>query len=141
MREMKGLKATFREDSKYVYFFLSILVMGLGYGLYKGTIDNYLAQIVQMTDFDRGLMEFFRELPGLLLILILAVLYMFSAETMLKIGAVIMIIGHVMNIVMGFLSVVVHGVRLNLLEFSGQLNMEWSGTAYDPFRKLDQIKK
>ena len=90
---MKSLKETFKADSKYMCFFLSILVMGLGYGLYKGTIDNYLAQIVQMTEFDRGLMEFFRELPGLLLILILAVLYMFSAETMLKIGAVIMIIG------------------------------------------------
>ncbi|MBR0139045.1 MAG: hypothetical protein IJM17_02015, partial [Firmicutes bacterium] len=56
-------------------------------------------------------------------------------------GAVIMIIGHVLNIVMGFLSVVVHGVRLNLLEFSGQLNMEWSGTAYAPFKKFDKIKK
>ncbi len=56
-------------------------------------------------------------------------------------GAVIMVIGHILNIVMGFLSVVVHGVRLNLLEFSGQLGMEWSGTAYDPFRKLDNIKK
>ena len=57
------------------------------------------------------------------------------------VGAAIMVIGHVLNIVMGFLSVVVHGVRLNLLEFSGQLGMEWSGTAYEPFRKLTRIKK
>lgn len=57
------------------------------------------------------------------------------------IGAIIMIIGHALNIVMGLLSVVVHGVRLNLLEFSGQLGMEWSGKAYDPFRKLDKISK
>lgn len=57
------------------------------------------------------------------------------------VGAAIMLIGHVLNIVMGFLSVVVHGVRLNLLEFSGQLGMEWSGTAYDPFRKLTHLKK
>ena len=56
------------------------------------------------------------------------------------VAAVIMLIGHGLNIVMGFLSVVVHGVRLNLLEFSGQLGMEWSGTAYDPFRKRDKIK-
>ena len=56
-------------------------------------------------------------------------------------GAVIMIIGHGLNLVMGLLSVVVHGVRLNLLEFSGQLGMEWAGTAYDPFHKLDKIKK
>lgn len=52
------------------------------------------------------------------------------------VGIVIMIIGHALNIVMGFLSVVVHGVRLNLLEFSGQLGMEWTGIAYDPFHEL-----
>lgn len=57
------------------------------------------------------------------------------------VGAVIAILGHIINIVMGFLSVVVHGVRLNLLEFSGQLGMEWSGTAYEPFKKSDKIKK
>lgn len=52
------------------------------------------------------------------------------------VGIVIMVLGHALNIIMGFLSVVVHGVRLNLLEFSGQLGMEWSGIAYDPFREI-----
>lgn len=56
-------------------------------------------------------------------------------------AALIMIFGHVLNIVMAFLSVAVHGVRLNLLEFSGQLGMEWSGTEYDPFRKMDKVRK
>lgn len=50
-------------------------------------------------------------------------------------GIIIFIIGHVLNLVMGLLSVVVHGIRLNLLEFSGQLGMEWSGVAYNPFKK------
>ncbi|MBO4468039.1 MAG: hypothetical protein J5766_01930 [Clostridia bacterium] len=57
------------------------------------------------------------------------------------VAAIIMIVGHLMNIVMGFLSVTVHGIRLNLLEFSGQLGMEWSGTAYEPFKKSDELKK
>jgi V/A-type H+-transporting ATPase subunit I len=56
-------------------------------------------------------------------------------------AVLIMVIGHSLNIVMGLLSVVVHGVRLNLLEFSGQLGMEWAGIAYNPFKKLDKIKK
>jgi V/A-type H+-transporting ATPase subunit I len=34
---------------------------------------------------------------------------------------------------MGALAVVVHGVRLNLLEFSGHLGMEWTGIEYQPF--------
>lgn len=50
-------------------------------------------------------------------------------------GILVLVIGHALNFVMGLLSVVVHGVRLNLLEFSGQLGMEWTGVAYEPFRE------
>jgi V/A-type H+-transporting ATPase subunit I len=34
---------------------------------------------------------------------------------------------------LGVLALIVHGVRLNLLEFCGHLEMEWSGVAYRPF--------
>lgn len=47
----------------------------------------------------------------------------------------ILLLGHSLNFVMALLSVVVHGVRLNLLEFSGQLGMEWTGYAYEPFKE------
>lgn len=50
-------------------------------------------------------------------------------------GILILVLGHLINLVMGLLSVVVHGVRLNVLEFSNQLGMEWSGYKYDPFSK------
>ena len=50
-------------------------------------------------------------------------------------GILVLVIGHGLNLVMALLSVVVHGVRLNLLEFSGQLGMEWTGFSYDPFRE------
>ena len=50
-------------------------------------------------------------------------------------GILILVFGHGLNLVMALLSVVVHGVRLNLLEFSGQLGMEWTGFAYEPFRE------
>ena len=42
------------------------MTFSLAYGLYKGVIDNYLAEIVGMSGFDKGVSEFFRELPGLL---------------------------------------------------------------------------
>jgi len=29
----------------------------------------------------------------------------------------------------------VHGIRLNLLEFSGQLGLEWTGYKYEPFNE------
>ncbi|MFH1251106.1 MAG: hypothetical protein V1715_08410 [bacterium] len=50
----------------------------------------------------------------------------------------ILIIGHGLNIVMGLLSVIVHGIRLNVLEFSGQLGMEWAGYEYKPFKENDK---
>lgn len=53
----------------------------------------------------------------------------------LPFGLLVIFLGHALNLVMGLLSVVVHGVRLNLLEFSGQLGMEWSGYKYEPFKK------
>jgi len=53
-------------------------------------------------------------------------------------GVLVLILGHSLNLVMGLLSVVVHGVRLNLLEFSGQLGMEWTGISYEPFSQTVQ---
>ena len=60
---------------------------------------------------------------------------------LLIMGAAVVIIGHALNLVMCILSVVVHGVRLNVLEFSGQAGIEWTGIAYDPFKVNDKIKK
>ena len=53
------------------------------------------------------------------------------------ISAFILFFGHTLNIVMGAMSVIVHGVRLNMLEFSGQLGMEWSGVPFKPFKETD----
>ena len=50
-------------------------------------------------------------------------------------AVIVVLIGHALNIVMCFLSVVVHGVRLNVLEFSGQAGLEWTGIPYEPFKK------
>ena len=90
---MERFKEAFRPESGYRAFLLSMATFALAYGLYKGVIDNYLAQSVSMSAFDKGVSEFFRELPGLLLVFVLAVFYMFSAEKLFKIGAVIMLIG------------------------------------------------
>lgn len=94
---MNSIREVFRPESKYKVFFLSMLAFGLSFGLYKGVLDNYLAEVVSMSEFGRGISEFFRELPGLMLVFILAALYTFSAERIYKIGAVIMIIGMAMH--------------------------------------------
>jgi V/A-type H+-transporting ATPase subunit I len=58
----------------------------------------------------------------------------------LKLAAAVFILafGHGLNMMMNALSVIVHGVRLNLLEYAGNhLGMEWSGYAYKPFALKD----
>lgn len=89
----KKWKETFRPESSFKVFLMSILFVGIGYGIYKGILDNYLAEVVGIGEFGRGAVEFFREIPGLLLVLVLALLFMLSAETLYKIGALIMIGG------------------------------------------------
>ena len=55
------------------------------------------------------------------------------------VGAIVVLgLGHTLNLVMGGLAVIVHGVRLNLLEFSGHLGMEWTGTEYQPFSESNR---
>ena len=91
-----SLRKIYREDSPYKPYLVSLLVIGFSYGLQKGILDNYLAEIVAMTEFDRGVLEFFRELPGLMLVGILAVMYRFSAEKIYKIGALVALVGLMM---------------------------------------------
>ncbi len=47
----------------------------------------------------------------------------------------ILFIGHTINITLGPMSVLVHGIRLNVLEFSGHANLTWSGVPYKPLKE------
>lgn len=94
---IKKLNDIFKEKYKFKTFLLSILITGLSYGLYKGMLDNFLVEIVGMGEMDRGITEFFREIPGILIVFILAAFYMLSAETLYKAGAMIMLLGMTMH--------------------------------------------
>ncbi len=50
-------------------------------------------------------------------------------------GLLIVLTGHVLNIILGPVSVLVHGVRLNVLEFSSHANVTWSGIIYEPLKE------
>ena len=87
----------FKEGTRYKSLFLSLLLCAIGSGLHKGILDNYVAEMAQMNELDRGIMEFFREVPGLLLVLILAIFYKSSAEKMYKLSMVFMAAGMVLQ--------------------------------------------
>jgi MFS family permease len=83
----------YRPDVK-VRRFLGVLVCsGTAYGLYRGIQENYMAEILRITAFERGIVEFFRETPGLLVVLMLAALYRFNEGRIFKISVAIMAAG------------------------------------------------
>jgi len=51
----------------------------------------------------------------------------------LLIGAVFAFLAHTLNILLCIMGVLVHGIRLNTLEFSNHKGITWSGSAYRPF--------
>jgi V/A-type H+-transporting ATPase subunit I len=51
-------------------------------------------------------------------------------------GAVILVIGHGINLGLGLIALFVHGLRLNTLEFARQLGVIWSGRAFEPMSRF-----
>ncbi len=51
------------------------------------------------------------------------------------VAIIILIFGHGLNMILNVLSVVVHGIRLNTLEFSSHMDMSWSGRKFIPFEE------
>ena len=47
----------------------------------------------------------------------------------------LLVFGHGLNMILNVLSVIVHGIRLNTLEFSSHLDMSWSGHKFEPFEE------
>ncbi len=50
-------------------------------------------------------------------------------------AAVLLLFVHALNIALALMGVAVHAVRLNTLEFSNGLDLQWSGFAFAPFAK------
>jgi V/A-type H+-transporting ATPase subunit I len=50
-------------------------------------------------------------------------------------AALILLLVHALNIVLAAMGVAVHAVRLNTLEFSNNVGVEWSGSVFTPLKK------
>jgi len=50
-------------------------------------------------------------------------------------AALILLLVHALNVALAAMGVAVHAVRLNTLEFSNNIGVEWSGNAYTPFKR------
>lgn len=70
-------------------FFTSIAVWGIGVGCFAAALNNYLSDIHGITIFQRGVVEFFRELPGFALVFILALMHRLSDWRVMRLGTVV----------------------------------------------------
>lgn len=50
-------------------------------------------------------------------------------------AVIVLVFGHGLNMILNVLSVIVHGIRLNTLEFSNHIGLSWSGHKYEPFEE------
>lgn len=80
---MKSITGVF-QSARIKPFLFSMFVFGAATGLFGGSLNNFLAEVLKISRFERGMVEFLRELPGLGLIFILALLYRFSETRVLR---------------------------------------------------------
>jgi len=60
---------------------------------------------------------------------------LFGNFMFMVLAIVLLVFGHGLNMILNVLSVIVHGIRLNTLEFSSHLGMSWSGHKFKPFEE------
>jgi len=138
------LRFRFPEFGKWVFITGSILVI-----LFTSPMKNVLAGIgAGLGDFLLKLVNSFADIVSYIRLFAVGLAGVAIADSFnqiaISIGAkdilsgilsvFVLFAGHTLNLVMGILAILVHGVRLNVLEFSGHLDMEWSGVKYNPFR-------
>lgn len=89
---MNKLKTFFKTDDFMVFLF-TMFVFGIATGLFSGVMNNFLAEILSINRFERGIVEFLRELPGLSLILLLALLYRHTEIRMIRVALLVAFFG------------------------------------------------
>lgn len=88
-----NFKNIFKENSGAGAFFFSILLWGIGIGCFAAAMNNFLSDIYHMNSVERGWLEFFREMPGLALVFLLALLHKVSDWKILRLGTLISMAG------------------------------------------------
>jgi V/A-type H+-transporting ATPase subunit I len=119
-----------------------------GWGFFRGLLKSILGSLANIVSVFLGVVNVFADIVSYIRLWAVGLAGLAISQTinnmvgpmlgklsLFAIGAVILVAGHGINILLSVLSVIVHGVRLNMLEFSGHLGMEWSGFSYDPFKE------
>ena len=134
----------------------ALILIGVGFVLnfvfanYEGSIlKSILASMVNIVSVFLGVVNVFADITSYIRLWAVGLAGLAISQTvnsmagpmlgkaiLFGFGLILVIFGHGLNIILCVLSVIVHGVRLNMLEYSTHLGMEWSGFKYEPFREV-----
>ncbi|MBN2012370.1 MFS transporter [candidate division KSB1 bacterium] len=84
---------TLYDNENAVSFLICMLIFGISGGLNSGSLNNYLHEVLAISQVERGIVEFPRELPGLLLMFIIAILSRFSELKVMNFALLISMTG------------------------------------------------
>ncbi len=134
---------------------VAIVLIGLGFVMsfvfsnYKGSIiKSILASITNIVSVLLGVVNVFSDIVSYIRLWAVGLAGAAISATvnelagpllgnfMFMILAIILLVfGHGLNMILNILSVIVHGIRLNTLEFSSHLDMSWCGRKFKPFEE------
>lgn len=94
LREIKEkFWSVFQRQSGAGSFLASVIVWGIAAGCLGAALNNFLVDVHNLNQFQRGLLELFRELPGFLLVFLLAFLSRVGDWQILRLGMFASMIG------------------------------------------------
>lgn len=134
---------------------VAILLIGIGFVLsfvfsnYEGSIvKSILASLTNIVSVLLGVINVFSDIVSYIRLWAVSLAGAAISATvnalagpmlgnfMFMIFAIILLVfGHGLNMILNILSIIVHGIRLNTLEFSSHLDMSWSGHKFKPFKE------
>jgi len=80
-------------------FIAAILAMGMGFSIVEATFNNFLDERYALNGFERAFLEFPREIPGLMVVFVSALLWFLCSR---RLGALAMLLGAVGTVLIGF---------------------------------------
>jgi MFS family permease len=139
MRKIKGVVQGFERD--FLLFLLSGVFLGIAQSVDGSTMTNYLKEHFGMMIIHRSALEFPRELPGLLVVLVIAALSFLGGDA--RISVVANLLAAAGMLAMGFLPPVYAGVVLVIFIYSmGQhIFMPLSGSIGMSFARPEETGK
>jgi len=95
MDRLASVKDSFKADRAFTLFLIVGALSGIANGIHSTTFNNFLSEIYHLSAAERGIVEFPREMPGVLIMFVLGVLSFMGNIRMAALGMLFAALGMV----------------------------------------------